>query len=49
MQQPEEEMSVDIELDDGTVVHCSVETVLEVNGKDYIVLGHEDEKHPNVI
>jgi len=46
MQQPEEEMSVDIELDDGTVVHCTVETVLEVDGRDYIVLGHEDKKHP---
>lgn len=36
--EPEEEMSVELELDDGTVVNCAVVTVLEVEGKDYIVL-----------
>lgn len=35
---PNEEMSVEIELDDGTVVNCEVITVLEVAGKDYIAL-----------
>jgi len=38
MQTPDEEMTVDIELEDGTQVTCEVVTVLEVDGKDYIVL-----------
>jgi hypothetical protein len=33
----DEEMTVDIELDEGTVT-CSVVTILTVEGKDYIVL-----------
>lgn len=36
--EPEEEMSVELELDDGTIVNCAVVTVLEVEEKDYIVL-----------
>ncbi|MCR5356533.1 MAG: DUF1292 domain-containing protein [Lachnospiraceae bacterium] len=35
---PEEEMTVELELDDGTVVNCAVITILEVDKKDYIVL-----------
>ena len=32
---PEEEMTVELELDDGTVVNCAVITILEVDGKDH--------------
>lgn len=35
------DMTVDITLEDDTVVSCSIETILEVDGKDYIAL------HPN--
>lgn len=45
--EPEEEMSVELELDDGTIVNCAVITVLEVEGKDYIVLLPVDEKGEN--
>ena len=38
MQEPSEAMSVEIELEDGTVVNCEVITILEVSGKEYIVL-----------
>lgn len=38
MQTPEEDMTVDIELEDGTQATCEVVTVLDVDGKDYIVL-----------
>ena len=38
LETPSEDMIVDLELDDGTVVSCDVITVLEVNEKDYIVL-----------
>lgn len=34
----EEEMTVEIELTDGTVVNCAVITILTVDKKDYIVL-----------
>lgn len=34
----EEEMTVDLELEDGTNVTCAVITILTVNEKDYIVL-----------
>ena len=37
-EEPEEEMTVDLELDDGTSVTCAVVTILTVNKKDYIVL-----------
>lgn len=42
--EPDEEMSVELELDDGTVVNCAIITVLEVEGKEYIVLLPSDEK-----
>ena len=35
---PDEEMSVTIDLDDGTSVECTIITILEVNGKEYIAL-----------
>ena len=35
---PEEEMTVDIQIDDNTTIECAVVTVLEVDGQDYIVL-----------
>lgn len=34
----EEEMTVELELDDGTMVNCAVVTILTVESKDYIVL-----------
>jgi len=34
----DEEMTVDLELDDGTNVTCSIVTILEVDKQDYIVL-----------
>lgn len=34
----DEEMTVDLELDDGTNVTCAVITILTVDKKDYIVL-----------
>jgi uncharacterized protein YrzB (UPF0473 family) len=44
---PEEEMSVELELDDGSVVNCAVITILEVDKKDYIVLLPLDDKGEN--
>lgn len=35
---PDENMTVELNLDDGSVVVCEVITILEVNGKDYIAL-----------
>lgn len=35
---PEEEMSVTLDLDDGKSVECTIITILEVDGKDYIAL-----------
>lgn len=43
----DEEMTVELELEDGTVVNCAVITILEVEGKDYIVLLPLDEKGEN--
>lgn len=43
----DEEMTVDLELDDGTNVTCAVITILEVEGKDYIVLMPLDENGEN--
>jgi len=37
------EMTVDIELEDGTSVTCAIVTILTVNEKDYIVLLPLDE------
>jgi len=34
----ERDMSVDITLEDGTVVNCGIETILTVGDKDYIAL-----------
>lgn len=34
----EEEMTVELELDDGTLVNCAIITILTVESKDYIVL-----------
>ena len=39
----DEEMTVELELDDGTNVTCAIITILEVEGKDYIVLMPLDE------
>ena len=44
---PEEEMTVELELDDGRIVNCVVITILEVDGKDYIALLPLDEKGEN--
>lgn len=43
----DEEMTVEMELDDGTQVTCAVITILEVNAKDYIVLLPLDENGDN--
>ena len=36
--EPEEEMGVELELDDGKKVMCDVVTIIEVAGLDYIAL-----------
>ncbi len=43
----DEEMTVTLELDDGSSVVCSIVTILEVQGKDYIVLLPLDENGEN--
>ena len=43
----DEEMTVDLTLDDGEVVTCAIITILEVDGKDYIVLLPLDENGEN--
>ncbi|MCR4648332.1 MAG: DUF1292 domain-containing protein [Lachnospiraceae bacterium] len=35
---PEEDMTVTLDLDDGSTVECAVITILSVDDKDYIVL-----------
>ncbi len=50
MQEPNERMTVDIELEDG-VVSCEVITILTVAGKDYIALlpeGQDPEEEQEV-
>ena len=42
-----EEMTVELELDDGSVVNCAVITILTVESKDYIVLLPIDENGEN--
>lgn len=42
-----EEMTVELELEDGSVVNCAVITILTVEKKDYIVLLPLDEKGDN--
>lgn len=39
----DEEMTVELELDDGSIVNCAIITILTVNEKDYIVLLPLDE------
>ena len=34
----DEEMTVELELEDGTLVNCAIVTILTVEGKDYIAL-----------
>lgn len=43
----DEEMTVELTLDDGEVVTCAIITILEVAGKDYIVLLPLDENGEN--
>ena len=43
----DEQMTVDVELDNGKVVTCAIIIVLTVNSKDYIVLLPLDEKGQN--
>ena len=43
----DEEMTVDIELEDGTNVTCAIITILTVDKKDYIVLLPLDENGNN--
>lgn len=43
----EEEMTVELELEDGEVVTCAVITILTVQDKDYIVLLPLDENGEN--
>jgi uncharacterized protein YrzB (UPF0473 family) len=43
----DEEMTVELELEDGTMVNCSIITILTVDKKDYIVLLPLDEDGNN--
>ena len=43
----DEEMTVELELEDGSIVVCSIITILEVQEKDYIVLLPLDEDGNN--
>ncbi|MBE5892505.1 MAG: DUF1292 domain-containing protein [Lachnospiraceae bacterium] len=43
----DEEMTVELELEDGAVVTCAIITILEVESKDYIVLLPLDEDGEN--
>ena len=43
----DEEMTVELELDDGTVVNCAIITILTVDSQDYIVLLPLDENGEN--
>ena len=43
----DEEMTVELELEDGSIVNCAVITILAVEGKDYIVLLPLDENGEN--
>lgn len=43
----DEEMTVELELEDGTLVTCAVITILEVESKDYIILLPLDENGEN--
>ncbi len=43
----DEEMTVELELDDGQKVSCAINTILSVDKKDYIVLLPHDENGNN--
>lgn len=43
----DEEMTVELDLDDGSKVNCAVITILEVESKEYIVLLPLDDKGAN--
>ena len=43
----DEEMTVELELEDGTLVTCAIITILTVQGNDYIVLLPLDEDGEN--
>ena len=43
----DEEMTVELELDDGTLVSCAIVTIMTVQKKDYIVLLPLDENGGN--
>lgn len=43
----DEEMTVDIELDDGTTVTCAIVSIITVEQKDYIILLPLDENGEN--
>ncbi len=43
----DEEMTVELELDDGTIVNCAIITILTVESKDYIVLMPLDDQGEN--
>lgn len=43
----DEEMTVELDLEDGSTVVCSIITILDVNGQDYIVLLPLDEDGNN--
>ena len=45
----DEEMTVELELDDGQMVNCAIITILTVDKKDYIVLLPLDEDDRNVL
>jgi len=43
----DEEMTVELELEDGTIVTCAIVTIMTVQNKDYIVLLPLDENGEN--
>lgn len=43
----EEEMTVELELEDGSIINCAIVTILTVESKDYIVLLPLNEKGEN--
>ena len=45
----EEEMTVDLELEDGSKVTCAVITILTVSNKDYIALLPQSEDEEDVV
>ncbi len=47
MENMDEEMTVELELEDGTMVNCAIITILTVEEKDYIVLLPLDEEGNN--